>query len=202
MATKKYPKSTQDKARKLARDGKTTTQISRTLGVPKRTVKSWTADQRDARNRDRAIRLYKLGRDAKEIAVRLDAKVIEVERWLSRPNASARAMDPSCGARHGTETRRCARRMAELHDPVTHIADVLGITPKTTRSWLRDMESEEGVQLLPGARMRTHDREAILEDVQAMDEGGRPRYTRAEIREKYGCSHKFLSHLVHGRLDP
>jgi len=202
MATKRYPKNVQDRARKLAREGKTATQIARSLAVPKRVVKRWTIEQRDARNRDRALRLSKFGRNAKEIALRLDLRVAEVERWLSNPNAHPRSLETSFGARHGTETRRCARRMAECQDPVTHISEVLGVTPKTTRTWLREIETEDGVSLLPGERRRTHDRNAILEDVRATDANGKPLYTRSEIREKYGCSQKFLSHLVHGRLTP
>jgi hypothetical protein len=92
--------------------------------------------------------------------------------------------------------------MAELRDPVTQIAAVVGVTPKTTRAWLRDVEAQEDVDLLPGGRRRTHDRDAILADVHATDVEGAPRYTRAQIRKKYGCSHKFLSHLVNGKLAP
>lgn len=186
----------------MAREGRTSTQISRSINVPKRLVKDWTAPQRDARKRNRALRLSKLGRTSKEIAIRLEAKVAEVERWLARPNGQPRAVEPSCGNRHGTETRRCARKMAELDDPITHIAEVIGVTPKTTRTWLRNVEADEEVELLPGGRRRTHDREAILEDVRALDEAGDPLYTRAEIQKKHGCSRKFLSYLVNGRLTP
>lgn len=198
----KYSKSVQEKARRLARQGRTATQISRAINVSKRVVKGWTAPQREARQRDRAHRLSKLGRNPREIATRLDAKVADVERWLSSTNGHRRVAEPSCGARHGTETRRCARKMAELHDPVTQISEVLGVTPKTTRTWLRDVEAAEEVALLPGGRRRVHDRAAILADVHERDDAGEPRYTRAQIRKKYGCSHKFLSHLVNGRLDP
>ena len=92
--------------------------------------------------------------------------------------------------------------MAQHRDPVVHMAHVLCVTPKTARTWVREIEDEEQTQLLPGGRQRVHDREAILADVEATDTHGNPLYTRAQIREKYGCSHKFLSHLVNGRLEP
>lgn len=200
--SKKYPKRLSSQAAKLARAGRTDRQIAREINVPRRVVKTWTAREREARKRDRAARLARLGRDPKGIARRLDVSVAKVRRWLSQPNGHPRPRPKNSGARHGTDTRRCARRMAECDDPVMHIARVLDVTPKTVREWLRKMEEEDGQSLLPGGRQRVHDRTAILADVHAKDEDGNPLYTRREIREKYGCSHKFLSYLVNGRLDP
>lgn len=197
----KYPKRLKDEALSMARDGQTERQILRKIKVPKRTLKQWIGPERDARKRDRALRLAKFNRNPRDIAIRLEAKVSDVERWL-RPNGHPRELERDSGARHGTETRRCVRKMAELRDPVLHMAEVVGVTTKTIRTWLREFETAEGLQLLPGGRHRVHDRSAILEDAKAKDEEGRARYTRAQIREKYGCSHKFLSHLVNGRLDP
>ena len=92
--------------------------------------------------------------------------------------------------------------MAEQRDPVVHISEVLDVTPKTVRTWLRVAESENETSLLPGGRQRVHDRQAILDDVSATDAQGNPRYTRAEIQEKHAVSRGFLSQLINGKLDP
>jgi transposase len=198
--TKTYPKHVQTAARRLARHGRTDRQISRAIDVGRRTVKEWTAPEREARRRGRARRLSELGYDVREIAARMDATMIQVRSWLSGPNGRQPGEHDS-GARHGTDTRRCCRRMADHKDPVAHMASVLCVTPKTVRTWLREVEAAEDTQLLPGGPRRHHDRDAILADVKATDERGNPKYTRMQIREKYGCSHKFLSHLVNGHLD-
>jgi hypothetical protein len=196
----KYPKRLQAQALRLAREDKTSRQIARSIGVPKRIVKEWIKPEREARARDRAKRLERRGHDPSAIAARLDATVTQVRRWLAAPNR--RPSEPhTSGRRHGSDTRRCARKMAELRDPILHIADVLEVTPKTVRTWLRVEETEDGVSLLPGGRHRVHDRNAILEDVRARDSKGNPLYTRAQIREKHKCSRSFLSHLINGKLD-
>lgn len=186
----------------MAREGRTSRQISRDIDVPKRMVKTWTAPEREARKRTRARRLHELGRSPSQIAARLNARVKDVERWLSDTNGVDAVSSGSCGARHGTDTRKFVRRMAEFQDPVSDMAHVVGVTPKTIRNWLRQVERTENTSLLPGGRRRTHDRQAILEDLRATDDAGKPRYTRAQIREKHGCSHKFLSQLANGRIDP
>lgn len=196
-----YSKDLRDQARRMAREGRTSRQIARDIDVPKRVVKGWTAGEREARKRTRARRLHSLGRSPSQIAARLNARVRDVERWVSSSEDSA-PDSGGCGARHGTETRKCVRRMAELEDPVSDMAFVIGVTPKTIRNWLRRWERDENVSLLPGGRRRVHDREAILADLRAVDASGNPRYTRAQIREKHGCSHKFLSQLFNGRIDP
>lgn len=196
----KYSKREQRDARRMAKARRTDRQISRAINVPKRIVKQWTAPERETRRRDRARRLSELGYDPSAIAARLDATVGQVRKWLSS-SGTTRAERRDSGARHGTDTRRCCRRMAQHKDPVVHMAYVLDVTPKTVRTWVREIEAEEDEQLLPGGRRRIHDRGAILADVAALDERGRPLYTRMQIREKYGCSHKFLSHLVNGRLE-
>lgn len=196
-----HPKRTKTKARQLAREGRTNRQISKMTGAPPRVVRKWTATERQSRRRARAVRMAANGMTAKAIAVRIDEKVSTVERWLSRP-LTERPMRRDSGARHGSDTRRCARKMAELQDPINRIAHVLFVTPKTVRTWLREVEVADKKTLLPGGPRRQHDREAILRDVLAKDEKGNPRYTRAEIRKKYGCCHKFLSHLVNGRIAP
>lgn len=197
-----YPESVKDQARSMAREGRTSRQISRDVHAPKRLVKQWTATEREARKRDRAKRLRALGRSPRQIAARLNARVRDVEGWIAEANGADAPAIRHSGVRHGTDTRKCVRKMAELQDPVTDIASVVQVTPKTVRTWLRSMEAEDASSLLPGGRKRTHDRPAILEDLAALDEQGCLRFTRAQIRKKHGCSHKFLSQLANGRLDP
>lgn len=206
MAKKKalstsYPKRVRDSALRLARSHKSPSQIARELKVPKKLVKTWIAPELDARNRERAKRLERLGHDPAAIAARLDTSLAQTRRWL-KSSVRERPAPQTSGRRSGTQTRRCAERMAELDDPILHIANVLQVTPKTIRTWLRVRETERGVSLLPGGRHPVHDRKAILADVHAKNEDGSPRYTRAEIREKYNVSRGFLSHLINGKLDP
>lgn len=200
-SSKEYPKKLQEKARRMARDGRTSRQISRDIDVPKRLVRQWTAREREGRKRHRARRLRQLGRSPSQIAARLNARVRDVERWLAEKESETNGVRHS-GVRHGTDTRKCVRKMAELRDTVTDMAYVAEVTPKTVRSWLREIEDDEETSLLPGGHRRTHDREAILTDLAAVDAGGSLRYTRAQIREKHGCSHKFLSQLANRRIAP
>lgn len=186
----------------MAKSGRTSRQIARDIGVPKFMVKRWTASQRESRNRQRAKRLRDLGRNPQQISIRLDSPIAEVERWLAAPNGSKVLRAHHTGFRHGTDTRKCARKMAELGDAVTDIADVVDVTPKTVRSWLRAIEVSEATSLLPGGHRQTHDRKAILKDLKAVDASGRPRFTRDQLREKYGCCRKFLSQLANGKLEP
>jgi transposase-like protein len=186
----------------MARGGRTSRQISRDIDVPKRIVKEWTAPEREMRKRVRAKRMKELGRNPSQIAARLNIRVKDVERLLAEARDGDPAVSGGCGARHGTDTRKCVRRMAELQDPVSDMAFIVGVTPKTIRNWIRRIEHDEKKSLLPGGRRRTHDRQAILEDLRATDDAGQPRYTRAQIRDKHGCSHKFLSQLANGRIDP
>lgn len=183
-----------DRALRLNDLGRTARQISPRVKVPVAQVQLWI-------NERAAVRLHGLGRSERQIAKELEIPLRDVRKWLAKPTKDASSPRHS-GVRHGTETRRCARRMAELRDPITDIAQVIRITPKTVRTWLRTMEQEEGVDLLPGGRVRVHDRAAILADLRAVDEEGRHRFSRAEIRTKYTCSNKFLSQLANGRIDP
>lgn len=186
----------------MAREGHTSRQISRKIHVPKRLVKQWTAPERETRACRRAHRLHELGRNPSQISARLNVRVRDVERWLSTSLDDAINGTRHSGVRHGSDTRKCVRRMAEFDDSVTDMAHVAQVTPKTIRTWLRRIETEEDTTLLPGGHRRTHDRTAILHDLAALDETGKPRYTRAQIREKHGCSHKFLSQLANNRIQP
>jgi hypothetical protein len=57
------------------------------------------------------------------------------------------------------------------------------------RRWLADLEDEDA-ELNP----RRYDRAQILADSKRM--------SRAEVRTKHGCSSRFLSDLLSGKLEP
>lgn len=93
------------------------------------------------------------------------------------------------GHRYDARTRRRARRLYSQHQwAITRIGRYLDVPEGTVRSWVRDLNPGTGNE-------RRYDRAAILADVDA-------ELSRAEIVEKHGCSQRFLSDLINGKIPP
>ena len=98
-----------------------------------------------------------------------------------------------------TEDLRWKAVGMRLVDParntVAKISERLGPTRRTLQTWFREAEERNPDlvgRIMPRSQPRRYDRAAIRADLEAGE------MTRAEIREKYGCSAKFLSQVATG----
>jgi transposase-like protein len=92
------------------------------------------------------------------------------------------------GHRYTPQEKRRARRLFKQHGwAAARIARYLSVPYDRVRAWTSDLRPGVGNQ-------RRYDRSAILRDAPAL--------TRAQLRAKYGCSGRFLSDLLAGKLDP
>lgn len=167
---------------------------ARTKASKKKTAKKKTAKAKKGRTtgKKKAKRKTKTVRKGKRAARR----VVRRPRKKRDPNKKA-----PTGARYSDDLKARAAELAKKGRSVPEIHEILrpkgGPTKKTIRVWLDGMgiEPESG-------RPRQYDRTKILEDLEALDEEGDPLYSRSEICEKYGCSQKFVSDLIHGKIAP
>jgi len=91
------------------------------------------------------------------------------------------------GHRYPARTKRRARRLFKQHGwAAARIARHLGIPYDRVRAWTAEMRQGDG-------NARRYDRAAILADAATM--------TRADVVAKHGCSTRFLSDLLAGKLD-
>lgn len=116
--------------------------------------------------------------------------------------AKPKTNNSSSGVRYDADTRKRVRTLARRGKSVPEIRATLAEssdtapTQKTIREWL----GADGIEV-PAARQRQHNRDKILRDLKATKrDGATPKFTRAQIQEKYGCSAKFLSQLASGKL--
>lgn len=94
------------------------------------------------------------------------------------------------GHRYPSRVRTRARQLYQLYGwSKARIGRHLDVPVDTVREWLRDLDEDTA------ANARRYDRAAIL----AEHEDGA---TRAELRERHGCSDRFLSDLINGKLPP
>ena len=100
----------------------------------------------------------------------------------------AKARGP--GHRYPPKVKRRARRLFRQHNwPAARIARELAVPYDRVRVWVADIREAKGA-----ANSRRYDRQAILDDSKTM--------TRAQLRKAHGCSARFLSDLLNGKLDP
>ncbi len=94
------------------------------------------------------------------------------------------------GVRYDDATRKRAHQLARKGKTVPEIErELAGPSQKTIRTWL----SSNGIAPNPG-RQRQYDRKKILRDLKRM--------SRTAVCKKHGCSAKFVSDLVNGKIDP
>lgn len=98
-----------------------------------------------------------------------------------------------------TEDLRWKAVGMRLVDParntVAKISERLGPTRRTLQTWFREAEERNPDligRIMPRSQPRRYDRAAIQADLESGE------MTRAQIREKYGCSAKFLSQVATG----
>lgn len=95
----------------------------------------------------------------------------------------------SAGTRYSERTKRRARRLyAERKWSKARIARELDVGLGAVRRWLSDLDADAE------HNARRFDRQAILTDARHM--------TRAEVQQKHGCSSRWLSDLLSGKLKP
>lgn len=94
----------------------------------------------------------------------------------------------SPGSRYATRTKRRARGLFKRGWSKARIGRHLDVGLGALRRWLADLEPDDN----PNARR--YDRAAILADADSM--------TRLQLRTKHGCSSRFLSDLLSGKLKP
>lgn len=79
---------------------------------------------------------------------------------------------------------------------VAAISSKLGPTRRTLQTWFREAEERNpdlAGRIMPRTQPRQYDRAAILADLEAGN------LSRDQIREKHGCSAKFLSQVATGQ---
>ena len=99
-----------------------------------------------------------------------------------------RRVYPNAGKRYLGDERREALRLYREGNPISRIVQMEGMPadPKTLRRWLREASIRIRVN------ERQFPRKEILKALRTK--------TRTQVQEKYGCSAKFLSNLVNGKI--
>jgi transcriptional regulator with XRE-family HTH domain len=94
------------------------------------------------------------------------------------------------GHRYPAQVKRRARRLFKQHNwTAARIARELAVPYDRVRAWVADIRKAKGT-----GNVRRYDRQAILDDSKTM--------TRAQLQARHGCSARFLSDLLNGKLDP
>lgn len=101
------------------------------------------------------------------------------------------ARPKSSGVRYGAGVKERVLELAREKVPVSDIRERLGKkspSEKTIRTWMSD------AKIARQGNPRVYDRKAILDDLKTM--------SRTEVREKHGCSNKYLTDLISGEIAP
>lgn len=104
-----------------------------------------------------------------------------------------RSTPKSSGVRYDAKVKDRVLRLARDEVPVSEIKRRLGAkapSKRTIRMWMAEADPPIARQGNP----RVYNREAILQDLKTM--------TRTEVREKHGCSNKYLTDLINGEIAP
>ncbi len=95
----------------------------------------------------------------------------------------------SPGSRYAERTKRRARRLYTKHRwSKARIARELDVGMSALRHWLAGLDHADH-------NARRYDRQAILSEIAAGS-------SRAEVMERHGCSNRWLSDLLSGKLEP